>query len=126
MALLAIFCCLSFQSHAQPGSQEAAVIKPIWIKAEVIGILEQHDKLAVLQVSRVDSANEFNLATKSEILVEFVFGTSPSDGEPKIPGVKAGDTIRAEIHGKFNPGSGQWDYRVFRYAQLRRQDAGEE
>lgn len=105
--------------------KEAGVIHPIWIEARVLGILEHHDALAVLQVLQVEATNEIHLARNSEILTEFVFGTKKSGGEPKLDGVKANMLIRAEIDGKFNPASGQWDYRVFRY-QLRADKTGVE
>lgn len=89
-------------------------IHPIWVEARVLGILEDHNNLVVLQITGT-GVNDFNLGVNSEILTEFYFGTAPTDGDPKLAGVKSGDMIRAEIHGKFNPSSGQWDYRVFRY-----------
>ena len=90
-------------------------IRPIWVEAQVLGILEDHNNLVVLQITGT-GVNEFNLGINSEILTEFYFGTTAIEGEPKLSGVKSGDIIRAEVHGKFNPSSGQWDYRVFRYA----------
>lgn len=121
--LLVVF---SKESQAQSEVTGSYTIQPIWVEARVLGILENHDGLGVIQITRVDSANEFNLTVKSELLTEFVFGTESSDGDPKIPGVKSGDSIRAEIHGKFNPSSGQWDYRIFRYGQVRKPESGKE
>ena len=121
MALLIALVCLAFPKNmkAQVENAQAYTIKPIWIEARVLGILEHHDRLAVIQVSKVDSSNKFMLRVNSEILAEFVFGTKASKGEPAVPGANAGDTIRAEIHGEFNPSTGQWDYRVFRYTRAK-------
>jgi hypothetical protein len=128
LSILLFLLILGFSKGlmAQSNSDNAYTVKPIWVEAKVLGILEQHDRLAVLQISRVDSSNEFHLSESSEILTEFVFGTKASDGDPKVPGVISGDNIRAEIHGKFNPSSGQWDYRVFRYFQIKQNGASKE
>ena len=121
-----ILIILSPDFKAQTEGAASFTIKPIWIEARVLGLLEDHGRLAVIQVKQVASINEFNLAAKSEVLTEFIFGAEASDGDPKIPGVKSGDAIRAEIHGKFNPTSGQWEYRIFRYSQLKITESGKE
>lgn len=118
---LLLFLVLNFGFAISGFSQDktARVIEPIWIQAQVVGTLEGHHSLAVIQVTDVDSNNTINLELQSEVLAEFVFGTKPRDGEPKLPGLKAGDLIRVEVDGVFNPSSGQWDYRAFRYRLLK-------
>lgn len=117
--LVALLISASSLLLGQSIANQATVLKPIWVEAKVLGILESHNALVVLQISRVDSTNNINLKAGSEVLVEFVFGTKKSDGEPKLPGVKPEQIIKAEIDGKFNHSSGQWDYRVFRYDSVK-------
>lgn len=106
------------QLFAQVKENTPRLIEPIWVQAEVLGLLEHHEALGVVHILRVAPDNEIHLSEGSEVLVEFVFGTRSSEGEPKLAGVKAGMKMRAEIAGSFNPKSGQWDYRIFRYTPV--------
>ncbi len=110
--------CVGGKASGQHQNNNSYLLHPIWVEAEVIGILEHHSALAVLHITRVDSTNEINLSEDSEILSEFVFGTKPTEGDPKLVGIKQNMLIRAEIDGKFNSSSGQWDYRIFRYRSI--------
>ena len=101
--------------NAQQDQRLLQRIETIPVKAKVIGVLQGYKSLAVLQVVDIDSGNTYNLQPQDEILVEFFFGTERTSGEPVLEGVKAGDLISAQISGKHNPGTGQYDYRLFKY-----------
>ena len=81
----------------------------------VIGTLEGMDDIAILQISSADTAKaDFDIENK-EILCTFKFGTGPTTGDPKLPGVQKNDTIKMELWGRRKHSHEPWDYQVFRY-----------
>ena len=87
--LFIIFLGVHFVNAQQ--KPHAILIKPVRAKVEVIGVLEGNNHLAVLRIMEVDS-NAYLLEKNSEVLASFYFTTKPTQGEPKLPGVKNGDT----------------------------------
>lgn len=85
------------------------------VKAKVIGILEDNNRLAVLQIEQADTSSRYELQPKDEILVQFFYTTAPTKGEPKLAGVKSADRIMARLAGNYNPNTQQYDYLVFEY-----------
>lgn len=100
---------------AQTPKLEARQIKPIQVKAEVIALLENTNNLAVLRILEVDS-NHYMLRKDDEVLTTFMFSTGPTDGDPRLPGVKKGSIIQVEMAGENNEATGQIDYTAFRYS----------
>lgn len=90
-------------------------IKTISAKGEVIGTLEGIDNIAVISITSADTANADFSIDNQEILCTFQFGTKPTEGDPKLPGIKKGDVIRMELSGSRKYASEPWDYVVFRY-----------
>lgn len=114
IVLLMVCGGMSLTAQVEKSNGVVERIKPVVVKAEVVGILQGHKALAVLQIQKTDSVNALGLKPQQEILVEFVFGTQKTD-DPQLPGVKGGTLITAQLAGNFNPATGQHDYRVFKY-----------
>lgn len=113
--LILAFLGTGITASAQNSKARVVKIETVKITAKVVGILEGHKSLAVLQVLEADSGNAYDLEPAEEVLTEFYFGTAPTDGDPKLPGLSGGEVIVARIAGKPNPDTGQYDYRVFEY-----------
>ena len=118
--ILLIFCLLGAWGYAQTPSYslpevnngpKPALVKPFTIEAKVISFLQGHDKLAVLQVTKV-AENPWNLKTDDEILVTFLI--NPKDSKE----AGSGDLIRAQAIGSMNKNTVQVDYRILRYTVL--------
>ena len=90
-------------------------IKPIEAKGEVIGTLEGMDNIAIVQITKADTANADFKIDNQEILCTFQWGTKPRENDPKLKGVKKGDIIRMELSGSRSNEHSPWDYVVFRY-----------
>lgn len=108
------FSCIAFISFGQ-NQGKLEPIKPIKAEGEVIGTLEGMDNIAILKISKADTANaEFSI-DNTEILCTFEFGTKPTNGDPKLEGIKKGDKVRVELYGSRQHEHEPWDYQVFRY-----------
>lgn len=94
-------------------------IKTISAKGEVIGTLEGIDNIAIIKITSADTANADFSIDNQEILCTFQFGTKPTEGNPKLEGIKKGDNIRMELSGSRKHNSEPWDYVVFRYWQIK-------
>lgn len=111
-----LFILLAFTGFSQ--KMNMTKIEPVNATARVVGVLEGKSNLAVLYITKVDSANEFSLKPNTEILAKFHFTTKPTKGDPELAGIRSDDVINAEIAGKFDSISGQMTYTVFRYNVL--------
>ena len=90
------------------------ILETFPVNAEVVGLLEDHNKLAVLRILKVDS-NAYGLEKGSEILTEFYFTTGPMKNEAKLVGLSAGDKISVRLHARENRSRGRWDFMAFHY-----------
>lgn len=116
---LSVFLFFTLVTGLQAQKMKMTPIRPIQATARVVGILEGNTKLAVLYITQVDTTNEFELRTGTEVLARFQFDTKPiTTGDPILPGVKPNDVISAEMAGEYDSKSGQWNYTVFRYSVL--------
>ncbi|WP_417588659.1 hypothetical protein [Owenweeksia hongkongensis] len=109
-------CLLSISTFAQ-SKGKFVQLKPINATGEVISVFEGNDNIVLVKVTKADTANADFEINGNEILCSFQFGTKPTNGDPKLPGVKAGDKIRMELTG--DRVGNQWNYRVFRYWEIR-------
>ena len=113
-----ITCLLSFSAF---GQQEGKYVqlKPINAIGEVISVFEGANNIALVKITKADTANADFEITESEVVCTFEFGTKPSNGDPKLPGIQAGDKIRMEFIATRDEASAPWNYRVFRYWEIK-------
>ncbi|AEV34288.1 hypothetical protein Oweho_3337 [Owenweeksia hongkongensis DSM 17368] len=109
-------CLISVSAFAQ-SEGKVVQLKPINATGEVISVFEGADNIVLLKVTKADTAKANFEINEIEILCSFQFGTKPTNGDPKLPGVKAGDKIRMELTG--DRVGNQWNYRVFRYWEIK-------
>lgn len=120
-----LFICLAVMAsgfYAKAQKESDYQLKPIEtfpVNAEVVGILEGHNSLAVLKILKVDS-NNFDLKIGDEILAEFYFTTKPIKNEAKLIGIKPNDKISVRMHAKAQALNGGWDYTAFHYVVFNR------
>ncbi len=98
-------------SLPNPARNRAVLLKPFTIEAKVISLLQGHDDIGVVQITKV-ATNPWNLKKGDEILVSFLI---KPENSKKVAG---GDLIRAETIGTMNKNTVQVDYRVLRYSVL--------
>ncbi|WP_417602188.1 hypothetical protein [Owenweeksia hongkongensis] len=115
---LLTICSLSVSIFAQ-SEGKVVQLKPINATGEVISVFEGNDNIVLVKVTKADTAKANFEINENEILCTFQFGTKPIDGDPKLPGVKAGDNIRMELTGNRDRVGNQWNYRVFRYWEIK-------
>lgn len=109
-----ILSCVTLISFGQ-NQGRLKQINPIKAEGEVIGTLEGMDNIAILKITKADTAHaEFSI-DNTEILCTFEFGTKPTTGDPKLEGVSKGDKVRVELYGSRQHEHEPWDYQVFRY-----------
>ncbi|WP_417608051.1 hypothetical protein [Owenweeksia hongkongensis] len=113
---LLTICSLSVSIFAQ-SEGKVVQLKPINAIGEIISVFEGNDNIVLVKVTKADTAKANFEINENEILCTFQFGTKPTDGDPKLPGVKAGDKIRMELAG--DRVGNQWNYRVFRYWEIK-------
>lgn len=107
-----LFFLTSFVTYAQEkGKTELVPLETFKIEAKVISTLEGRNDLAVLQMINTDK-NPWDLKAKDEILATFLYTTKKTR---EFSGVKAGDTILADLYGKLNSNTIQVDYTILRY-----------
>lgn len=83
------------------------------VNAEIVGVLQGTNNMAVLRIDRVDS-NAMGLSVDDEILVEFYFSLEPVK-ETAMTGLKKGDHFSARLSARRDYRSGQWQYTAFHY-----------
>lgn len=98
-------------------SKQIEMLETFPVNAEVVGLLEDDNKLAVLKILKVDS-NAYGLAQNSEILTEFYFTTRAMKNEEKLQGIAPGDTISVRLHARKNPLTRSWDFMAFHYVVI--------
>lgn len=107
-------CLISFSTFAQDEGKLVR-LNPINATGEVISVFEGANNIALIKITKADTAIADFEIIESEVVCTFEFGTKPSNGDPKLPGIKAGDVIRMEFIGTRDVESAPWNYRVFRY-----------
>ena len=117
LALL-LSCFISIATFAQ-SEGKIVQLKPINATGEVISVFEGADNLVLVKITKADTAKANFEINENEILCTFQFGTEPTSGDPKLPGVKAGKKIRMELVGNRDRTGTQWNYRVFRYWEVK-------
>jgi len=111
-------CLISLSALAQ-GKGKFVQINPVSATGEVISVFEGVDKIALVKITKADTAHADFEITENEVVCTFEFGTKPTTGDPKLPGIKAGDKIRMEFVGTRDTESAPWNYRVFRYWEIK-------
>ena len=111
-------CLISFSTFAQDQGKFVQ-LKPINAVGEVISVFEGTGNIALVKITKADTANADFKIIKNEVVCTFQFGTKPTNGDPKLPGIKAGDIIRMEFIGTRDKDNAAWDYQVFRYWKVK-------
>ncbi len=115
--ILLSICLISTYAFAQ-SKGELVQLKPISATGEVISVFEGMDNIVLMKISKADTANANFEIISNEVVCTFEFGSKPTNEDPKLPGVKAGDTIKMEFIGTQNRTGDPWNYRVFRYWKI--------
>lgn len=113
-AIALVFSIVSFVASAQNGKSSFRKVDAVFVRAEVIGVLEGRSNLAVIQIKKAPKNNVYGLEAKTELLVDLSYMYSEQAGESIPFSIKKGDVIEAEILGRPQAQSGQNEYHIMR------------
>ena len=111
---LLLFTSVSICGIAQEAKPKYEKLDAVFLRAEIIGVLNGRSNLAVIQIKKVPKDNKYHFKTRDELLVDLAYMFTEESGKAIRLNVTKGDVIEAEILGRLQPQTGQYEYFVMR------------
>ncbi|MDZ7847130.1 MAG: hypothetical protein U5L96_10365 [Owenweeksia sp.] len=109
ICIVLLMVCSGMTLTAQVNKPNGVVerIKPVVVEAEVVGILQGHKALAVLQIQETDTANAFGAQTSAGNTRGICIWHTENGGSSIARCKRRYTDLRPRLAGSFNPATGQ-------------------